>query len=97
MQTLIYQIFETAGPGLSCFSGRKEPFNPSHLPENLPAEVLKQVMEDLKEGTMVSIETLHKVYNDDGNEVGVKEFNLRTQGQPAPIRCSICWGLSLMH
>ena len=65
--------------GFHAFQVVKEPFNPSHLPENLPAEVLKQVMEDLKEGTMVSIETLHKVYNDDGNEVGVKEFNLRTQ------------------
>ncbi|MCB9292559.1 MAG: ATP-binding protein [Lewinellaceae bacterium] len=65
--------------GFHAFQVVKEPFNPSRLPKNLPPEVLQQIMEDLKEQTMVSIETLHKVFDYEGNETGVKEFNLRTQ------------------
>lgn len=65
--------------GFHAFQVVKEPFTSAHLPKNLPAEVLQQAIEDLKEQTLVSIETLHKVFDDDGNEAGYKEFNLRTQ------------------
>lgn len=49
------------------------------LPTDLPEDILKQLMTDLEGKTMISLKTIHKVFDEHGIESGIVEFDARRQ------------------
>ncbi|MGB3182906.1 MAG: ATP-binding protein [Cyclobacteriaceae bacterium] len=58
---------------------RKEPFEESLLPTDLPAEILEDLIKDLQGKSVARINTVHKKYNESGEQVGFEDFDLREQ------------------
>jgi len=65
--------------GISDYKIRKEEFDPNKLKSDIPDEMVKQIITDLQGKTLVNIQSMHNVYNDEGSIVKQIEFDLRTQ------------------
>ncbi|GAF05935.1 AAA family ATPase [Saccharicrinis fermentans] len=58
---------------------RKEKFQERFLPDDLPAELLDDIINDLQGKTIARINTVHNKYDESGKKVGFKDFDLRGQ------------------
>lgn len=57
----------------------KEKFQESLLPNDLPSELLDDIINDLQGKTIARINTVHKKFDENGNQVGYRDFDLREQ------------------
>jgi hypothetical protein len=58
---------------------KKEKFSPTILPKDIPREVLEGIISDLSGKTIARVNTIHKKYDNYGNQVGYQDFDLREQ------------------
>lgn len=58
---------------------RKEKFQKSSLPKDLPSEIIDDIINDLQGTTVARINTVHKKFDESGNHVGFRDFELREQ------------------
>ncbi len=58
---------------------KKEKFSPTILPKDIPQELLEGIITDLSGKTIARVNTIHKKYDNDGNQVGSQDFDLREQ------------------
>jgi AAA15 family ATPase/GTPase len=58
---------------------KKEKFSPSLLPKDIPQEILEDIITDLKGKTVARVSTIHKKYDNNGNQIGFRDFDLREQ------------------
>lgn len=58
---------------------KKEKFKRSFLPEDLPSEILEEIISDLQDKTIATISTMHKKFDGEGNQIGVSDFDLKEQ------------------
>jgi len=65
--------------GISEYKIKKEEFDPNKLKSDIPDEIVKQIITDLQGKMLVNIQSMHNVYNDEGNIIKQIEFDLRTQ------------------
>lgn len=75
----LLNFFKDLDLGFDQLSFKKEKFQKSLLPENLPAELIDDIISDMEGKTIARINTVHKMFDDDGNRVGSKDFDLRKQ------------------
>ncbi len=57
----------------------KEDFDPKKLPTDFPEDILKQVITDLDGKKLVTLSTVHKVFDDDQNFIREIDFDARRQ------------------
>ena len=58
---------------------KKEKFSPSLLPKDIPQELLEDIITDLKGKTIARVNTIHKKFDINGNQIGFRDFDLREQ------------------
>ncbi len=58
---------------------RKEKFQRKLLPDDIPTEILNDLINDLEGKTLAMIDTKHKKFNELGEQVGFRDFDLREQ------------------
>ena len=73
----LLDFFKDLDLGFEQLKFRKEKFQESILPSDLPSELLDDIISDLQGKTIARIDTVHKMHDDDGNQVGTREFDLR--------------------
>jgi AAA15 family ATPase/GTPase len=76
-KTKLLDFFKDLDLGFNEIKLRKEKFNEQLLPNDLPTEVLEDIISDLQGTTMVRIETIHKKFDKNGQCVGNVNFDLR--------------------
>lgn len=57
----------------------KEEFQKDFLPNDMPPELLEDIIADLKGKIIARINTTHKKFDEHGNQVGFEDFDLREQ------------------
>lgn len=75
----LLDFFKNLDLGFEQLKFRKEKFQESFLPKDLPSELLDDIISDLQGKTIARINTVHKKFDDRGNQVGFRDFDLREQ------------------
>jgi AAA15 family ATPase/GTPase len=75
----LLEFFKDLDLGFEQLKFRKEKFQESFLPNDLPAELLDDMISDLQGKTIARINTVHNKYDENGKKVGLKDFDLREQ------------------
>ena len=75
----LLDFFKDLDLGFDQLNFRKEKFQKSLLPNHLPAELIDDIINDMQGKTIARISTVHKMFDEDGNQVGSKDFDLRKQ------------------
>ncbi|MEE1896984.1 ATP-binding protein [Flavobacterium rakeshii] len=75
----LLDFFKDLDLGFQQLKFRKEKFQESFLPSDIPSELLDDIINDLQGKTIAKINTVHKIFDDDGNHVGYRDFDLRDQ------------------
>ncbi len=75
----LLDFFKNLDLGFEQLKFRKEKFQESLLPMDLPAELLDDIINDLQGKTIAKINTIHNKYDKNDNKVGFKDFDLREQ------------------
>lgn len=75
----LLDFFKNLDLGFEQIKFRKEKFQESLLPNDIPSEILNDIINDLQGKTIARIDTVHKKYDGDGNQVGLIDFTLREQ------------------
>jgi len=75
----LLDFFKDLDLGFEQLKFRKEKFQESLLPNDLPSEMLNDIINDLQGKTIARINTIHKKFDGKGNQVGVRDFDLRNQ------------------
>ncbi len=75
----LLEFFKDLDLGFEQLKFRKEKFQESFLPNDLPAELLDDIINDLQGKTIARINTVHNKYDENGKKVGLKDFDLREQ------------------
>ncbi len=75
----LLDFFKDLDLGFEQLKFRKEQFQESFLPNDLPAELLDDIINDLQGKTIARINTVHNKYDENGKKVGLKDFDLREQ------------------
>ncbi|WP_319502961.1 ATP-binding protein [uncultured Draconibacterium sp.] len=75
----LLDFFKDLDLGFEQLKFRKEKFQESFLPNDLPAELLDDIINDLQGKTIARINTVHNKYDESGKKVGFKDFDLREQ------------------
>lgn len=57
----------------------KKPFDPKELPKDMSENLVRQLVTDLEGAFRIDIKTIHKKYNDQGEAIGLVEFDMRSQ------------------
>ena len=76
---VLTQYYTQLDLGFEDLKVSKKEVSGDDLPTDIPEDILKQLISDLEGKTMVSLKTMHKVFDADGNEKGLKEFDARRQ------------------
>ena len=58
---------------------KKEKFQRSFLPQDLPSEILDDIVSDLEGKTIARVSTSHNKFDAQGNQIGFCDFDLRDQ------------------
>ena len=75
----LLDFFKDLDLGFEQLNFRKEKFQKSLLPVDMPAELLNDIIIDMQGKTIARINTVHKMYDENGNQIGFKDFDLRKQ------------------
>ncbi len=75
----LLDFFKDLDLGFEQIKFRKEKFQKSFLPNDLPSEILEDIITDLKGKTIARINTIHNKYDENGVHVGFQDFDLRDQ------------------
>jgi AAA15 family ATPase/GTPase len=75
----LLDFFKDLDLGFEQLKFRKEKFQESVLPNDLPSEMLDDIINDLQGKTIARINTVHKKFDKNGNQVGLRDFDLRYQ------------------
>lgn len=75
----LLNFFKQLDLGFNDIDFRKEKFHKSFLPEDMPEEIIKDVISDLEGKMIARIETVHNLYDNTGKIVGQRQFQLREQ------------------
>lgn len=75
----LLDFFKDLDLGFEQLKFRKEKFQESFLPNDLPSELLDDIINDLQGKTIARINTVHKKFDESGNQVGFRDFDLREQ------------------
>ncbi|WP_321298158.1 ATP-binding protein [Marinifilum fragile] len=75
----LLDFFKDLDLGFQQLKFRKEKFQESFLPTDLPSEILDDIINDLQGKTIARISTVHKKFNEDGSQIGYRDFDLRDQ------------------
>ncbi len=73
----LLDFFKDLDLGFNEIKLRKEKFKKHLLPNDLPLEILEDIVSDLQGKTVARIETIHKKFNEDGEYIGEVNFDLR--------------------
>ena len=57
----------------------KKELTEDDLPNDIPEDIMKQLFSDLKGKTAISMKTMHKLFNETGEQTGLTEFDVRRQ------------------
>ncbi len=79
MKPLLSSYYTQLDLGFQDLKVLKKEVKGEDLPTDIPEELLKQLVSDLEGKTMVTIKTVHKIFDKHGVEKGVKEFDARRQ------------------
>ena len=75
----LLDFFKDLDLGFDQIKFRKEKFQKSFLPSDIPSELLEDIITDLQGKTVARIDTIHKKFDEKGNQVGFEDFDLREQ------------------
>ncbi len=75
----LLEFFKDLDLGFQELNLRKEKFKRSFLPENLPSEILEDMISELQGKTVARISTSHKKFDKDGNQIGYFDFDMKEQ------------------
>lgn len=75
----LLDFFKDLDLGFEQIKFRKEKFQKNLLPNDIPSELLEDIITDLRGKTVARINTIHKKYDEKGNQVGFEDFDLREQ------------------
>lgn len=75
----LLDFFKDLDLGFEQLKFRKEKFQESFLPNDLPVELLDDIINDLQGKTIARINTVHNKYDENGKKVGFMDFDLREQ------------------
>ncbi|GLB52494.1 abortive infection protein [Neptunitalea chrysea] len=75
----LLDFFKDLDLGFEQLKFRKEKFQESILPSDIPSDLLDDIINDLQGKTIARINTVHKIFDDNGNQVGLEDFELREQ------------------
>ena len=75
----LLDFFKDLDLGFDQLNFKKEKFQKSLLPNHLPADLIDDIINDMQGKTIARISTVHKMFDEDGNQVGSKDFDLRKQ------------------
>jgi AAA15 family ATPase/GTPase len=75
----LLDFFKDLDLGFEQLKFRKEKFQERFLPNDLPSEMLDDIINDLQGKTIARISTVHKKFDKNGNQVGLRDFDLRYQ------------------
>jgi len=73
----LLDFFKDLDLGFNEIKLRKEKFKKHLLPNDLPSEILEDIVSDLQGKTVARIETIHQKFDDEGECVGEVNFDLR--------------------
>jgi len=73
----LLEFFKDLDLGFNEIKLRKEKFKKHLLPNDLPSEILEDIVSDLQGKTIARIETIHKKFDEDGECIGEVSFDLR--------------------
>lgn len=73
------KFFKDLDLGFQELKFRKEKFQEHLLPKDLPANILDDIINDLQEKTVARITTRHRRFDENGKQVGYRDFDLREQ------------------
>jgi len=76
---LLMDFYRDAGLGFEKIKVEKRDFDADELPPDLPESLIKQIVSDLDGKKMVSLKSVHKVYDDEIEPVAEIEFDVRRQ------------------
>lgn len=75
----LLDFFKDLDLGFEQIKFRKEKFQESLLPKDLPSDILDDIINDLQGKTVARIDTVHKKFDGNGKQVGLRDFILREQ------------------
>lgn len=73
----LLDFFKDLDLGFEQLKFRKEKFQESLLPRDIPSELLDDIINDLEGKTIARITTVHKIFDKKGKQVGFRDFDLR--------------------
>lgn len=74
------KYYQKVGLGFDNIKIKKESFDPNKLMSGIPEDLLKQIMSDLEGSNMISMVSLHKMFNNAGEFVNsMAKFEVRSQ------------------
>jgi len=76
---ILTDFYRDAGLGFEKIKVEKRDFDADELPPDLPESLIKQIVSDLDGKKMVSLKSVHKVYDDENEPVAEIEFDVRRQ------------------
>ena len=79
MNSVLTEYYNQLDLGFMEIKILKKEVSSDDLPSDLPEDILKQLISDLEGKTMVSLRTMHKVFDESGIESGIIEFDARRQ------------------
>lgn len=79
MNPILTKYYSQLDLGFEAIKILKKEVSNDDLPTDLPEDILRQLMTDLEGKTMISLKTIHKVFDEDGIESGIVEFDARRQ------------------
>lgn len=75
----LLDFFKDLDLGFDELKFRKEKFQESFLPMDIPTEILEDIISDLEGKTIARINTVHKKFDKEGKHIGYRDFDLREQ------------------
>ena len=79
LNNILIDFYRDADLGFEKITVEKRDFDPGELPTDLPESLIKQIVSDLDGKKMVSLKSVHKVYNDENEPIADIEFDVRSQ------------------
>lgn len=75
----LLSFFKDLDLGFQELKLKKEKFQRSFLPQDLPSEILDDIVSDLEGKTIARISTSHNRFDEKGNHIGIRDFDLKDQ------------------
>jgi len=78
-KTKLLKFYEDLDLGFNELKVKTEKFDPVMLPNDLPEEIRNDMIAELEGESLIKINTIHKIFDNQGNPVGTKDFDMRKQ------------------